>query len=328
MLSRIARGLYNLGRDVERAQNVVRILEVNHKMNLERQLEDGLNIWLAISEAFQAGVEPPSESGLYQELVLSFEHPYAVRRCIRSARDQARAMRDHISEEMWLHLNGAYLGLVDLCFDDILREGRSEFNRRIETVCDAFHGLADDTMIQGAAWRFLRMGKFVERASMVTSVLEIKRKALALAPEEEGRPVDVHQWQALLRSLSGYEPYRRAYDARIVPSRVLEFVLQRTDFPRSLGHAISQVADALGKVTAESPSQIELYEAARLFVEQLRVLDARDVLRSGSLEAHVTLLRKRCDELARRLEQSFFVSARPTPAPIVPSAYAGLVPQQ
>ena len=52
MLSRIARGLYTLGRYVERAHNVVRILEVNHKMNLERASIDEANVWNAIAESF------------------------------------------------------------------------------------------------------------------------------------------------------------------------------------------------------------------------------------------------------------------------------------
>ncbi len=328
MLSRIARGLYGIGRDVERAQNVIRILEVNHKMNLERDPEDELNIWLAISEAFGSQVDPPSEFALYQELVLDFEHAYSVRRCIRSARDGGRAMRDYISEEMWLHLNGVFLSLTDLSFEQILAEGRSEFNRRIETFCDAFHGLADDTMIQGSAWRFLRIGKFLERALMICRILEIKRKVLALAPQEEGRPIDVHQWQALLRSLSGYEPYRRAYDARIKPARVMEFVLQRSDFPRSLAHSILQIRQALGTLASENAAQLELCATAELFLEQLKVLDAREVLRSGSLEAYVSVLHKRCSEIAQSLERSFFVSSRPASPAIVPAPHAGLVPQQ
>jgi len=328
MLSRIARGLYGIGRSIERAQNVIRVLEVNHKMNLERDRESEQSIWLAIAEAFHTQSDPPSESILYQELVLSFDHPHAVRACIRSARDQGRAMRDHISEEMWLHLNGTYLSLSELTFADILREGRSEFNRRIETFCDAFHGLADDTMIHGPAWRFLRIGKFLERASMICRILDIKRKVLALAPDDEGRPIDVHQWQALLRSLSGYEPYRRAYDARIMPSRVLEFVLQRADFPRSLGHAVQQVAKELRGLNSDRAAQIELHQAVEVFVEQLRMLDAHELLRSGSLESHVPLLSRRCEEISSRMEASFFVSVRPASAPILPIPHAGLVPQQ
>jgi uncharacterized alpha-E superfamily protein len=323
MLSRIARAIFTIGREVERAQNVTRILEVNHKMHLERGPLDGSNIWVAISEAFDTGLALPNERGLYDVLVASADHEHSVARCVRSARDLGRAIRDHISEEMWLHLNESHLALADVGFDQVLRVGRSEFNRRIEIFCDGLYGLADDTMIHGPAWHFLRIGRFLERASMICRILDIKRKAISLTPTAVGRAIDVHQWQALLRSLSGYEPYRRAYDARIVPARVFEFVIQRADFPRSLAHAVSQVADSLACVTHTVPAQLALRRSVGDLREELRLLDARELLLDGSLESHVKLLQRRCRDVAAGLELAFFASRRTASA----AAAASLVPQ-
>jgi uncharacterized alpha-E superfamily protein len=328
VLSRIARGLYGIGRDVERAQNVVRVLEVNHKMHLERAPVDRSNVWLAISEAFETGLAAPDEASLYGELVFSPTHLHSVRRCIRSARDQTRAMRDHVSEELWLHLNQAHLELLPADFTGVLAVGRSEFNRRVELFADAFYGLADDTLVHGPAWHFLRIGRFVERAAMICRILEVKRKALLQLPEAAGAPIDVHQWQALLRSLSGYEPYRRAYDARIVPARVVEFVLQRADFPRSLTHALVQVADSLRALPGEHPASGGLLRGVSLLCDELRLLDPRELLLAGALEREVQLLARRCDELAAAVERSFFTSFRPALAPIRAVPNAGLVPQQ
>lgn len=328
MLSRIARGLYDLGRQVERAQNVVRILEVNHKMNLERATVDETNVWTAISESFECGLELPSEAGLYDQLVLSESHPYSVRHCIANARDEGRAMREHISEEMWLHLNRVHLEFASLSFGGVLRIGRSEFNRQIEIFGDALHGLADDTMIRGAPWSFLRIGKLAERASMICRILEIKRKALSLAPESEGAPLDVHQWQALLRSLSGYEPYRRAYDARIVPQQVLEFVLQRDDFPRSLTCAIGDLAGAVAQVSGSNPVQLRLERDVCSFLEELRQLDPDELLDRDSFEDQLRRLDRRCDGIGEGLELGYFTSLRPSSEPVTAAPGSALVPQQ
>jgi uncharacterized alpha-E superfamily protein len=248
-----------------------------------------------------------------------------VARCVHSARGLGRAIRDHISEEMWLHLNESHLAFADVCFDHVLRVGRSEFNRRVEVFCDAFHGLADDTMIHGPAWHFLRIGRFLERACMICRILDIKRKAVSLAPQEAGRPIDVHQWQALLRSLSGYEPYRRAYDARILPARVFEFVIQRADFPRSLAHAVGQVGDSLDRVTHAIPAQLALRRGVAQLREELRLLDARELLLDGSLESHVKILERRCRDIASGLETAFFASQRAVPS--AAASAAALVPQ-
>jgi len=328
MLSRIARGLYEVGRHVERSTHVARVLEVNHKMNLQRLSVDEANVWTAISESFQCDIDEPSESALYERLVLSREHPSSVMHCLDRARDDARAMRDHISEEMWLHLNRIHLEFEDLSFDAILRMGRSEFNRNIEILGDAFYGLADDTMIRGDAWSFLRVGRFVERATMICRILEIKRKTLSLAPEAEGEPLDFHQWHALLRSLSGYEPYRRAYDARIAPQRVLEFVLKRHDFPRSLTCTLVELARTLDGLRASNPAQIELRTRVRQFQEELGRIDTEDLIRRGSFESELRHLDRRCRDIVETLELGYFTSLRPASTPITAAPGAGLVPQQ
>jgi uncharacterized alpha-E superfamily protein len=328
VLSRIARGLYGIGRDVERAQNVVRVLEVNHKMHLERAPVDRSNVWVPIAEAFETGLATPDEASLYRELVFSDEHPYSVRRCIRSARDQTRAMRDRVSEELWLHLNQAHRELLPAGFPGVVALGRSELNRRVELFADAFFGLADNTLVHGPAWHFLRIGRFVERATMICRILDVKRKALLQVPEAAGAPIDVHQWQALLRSLSGYEPYRQTFDARIVPARVLEFVLQREDFPRSLHHALRQVAASLHALSGDHPARVELLRGIELLCDELHLLDARGLLLAGALEREVQLLARRCEDLAAAVERGFFTSFRPALAPLRVAPGAGLVPQQ
>jgi len=327
MLSRIARGLYELGRHVERAQHVVRILEVNHKMNLERASVDESNVWMAIAESFECGLDQPDEAALYEELVLSRTHPYSVLHCIENARSEGRAMREHISEEMWIHLNRTHLDLATLTFDEVLHVGRSEFNRRIEFFGNALYGLADDTMIRGQSWAFLRIGKLVERAEMICRILEIKRKSLVLSPLSEGAPVDIHQWQALLRSLSGYEPYRRAYDARIVPERVLEFVMKSADFPRSLTCTLRDLGRALETIPGSSPLQVDLKRSVLRFVEDLRLIDPDELVREGSLDGELSRLGRRCLALGDGLDLAYFTSHRPAAAPISVSPGAALVPQ-
>lgn len=306
MLSRIARGMCNMGRQIERAQNVIRILEVNHKIHLERESLDAGNTWLAIGEAFGLELDTMDEPSLYGALVLSDDNPYSVRCCIGQAREHARTARDHVSEEMWEHLNGYYLQLHSLDFDRVRRMGRSDFNRQVETFCDAFHGLADNTMIHGAGWHFLRIGKFLERACMICRILEIKRKSLAFSPEEEGRPLDVLQWQALLRSVSGFEPYRRVYDARIEPTRVLDFVLLNDLFPRSLRHALGRLSDSICRVACGNPVQTELLGDVTLLLDELCELDAEQILLGGGIEVSVQRLARGCAGLGEQIEAAFF----------------------
>ncbi|MDJ0788464.1 MAG: alpha-E domain-containing protein [Myxococcota bacterium] len=304
MLSRIGEALYGMGRDIERAQNVVRVLEVTHKMALVRQsLEDPLT-WLPLYSSFDVAIDEPGEAELYERLVVDPQHPYSVSRCLREAREKGRSLRDHISEEMWAYLNRAYLGLLGLSFDAIRRDGRSEFSFRIETLCDAFHGIADDTMMHGSEWRFLRTGKYMERAEMTARILHVKGQSLAVMPDAAGRPIDVHQWQAMLRSLAGFEPYRRWYDARILPGRVLEFVLRHPDFPRSLGYCIRRVDEHLPE-ESRGPKQAELREALGGLRRHLDATDVDSLIRRD-LSAYSEDLMSRVGDLSSALETACF----------------------
>ena len=235
-------------------------------------------------------------------------------------------MRDHISDEMWLHLNLHYLELRGLDFDAIVAMGRSEFNRRIEVFCDALSGLADDTMIRGEAWAFLRLGKQMERALMICRILDIKRKSIVPGPD--GTPAEVHQWQALLRSLSGYEPYRRAYDARVMPDRVLAFVLQREEFPRSLAHAIGEMGQSVAVLGSPSPLAAQLTDLLERLKGRLRSLDVERTIEARAFDRELSYLNESCMEIADAIELTFFTSLRPTAAPITVAPGAALTPQQ
>lgn len=304
MLSRIARALYYIGRDVERAENVARILEVNHKMNLETAPE--VNVWHPILEAFGIADSESTEAAVYEELVLSDDNPYSVRSCIRSARDNGRANREQLSEELWEHLNRYNRSLDGMSFDSILEIGRTEFNRQVELFCSAFNGLAHDTMVHGRGWHFLRLGRYSERAAMTCRILQIKCGLLLLNPEEKGSPLDLHQWQALLRSLSAYQPYRSLYHARIVPARVLEFLVSNPAFPRSFHYSLALVYDSLRAVGSSNLKQMEVRTFVSDLLGELRDPAYCTLMLQGDLKRDIEQLGQRCADVSALLEETYF----------------------
>ncbi|MGH0037344.1 MAG: alpha-E domain-containing protein [Myxococcota bacterium] len=306
MLSRIAQGLFAMGRDIERAANVARILEVHHKMNLQNRGVAREDSWLPITDAFDLDLRGGGEAAVYAALVFSPDDESSVLACIRRAREQGRTKRDHLSEEMWLHLNGFYLWLRDLDFAAVRRRGRSEFNRQVESFCDGFHGIADSTLLRGPEWSFLCLGKYLERARMMCRITEIKAKVLSLTPLEAGTPVDYQQWQALLRSVSGYEAYRRFHDARILPHRVLEFLLQNPAFPRSLHHCLLRVRESMNAIAEGDLQRRPSHALVDELLAGIRHIDPRAMVERDQLALELAQLGARCDQLAESVDTAFF----------------------
>ena len=310
MLSRIARNIFELGQQIERAENIARILDVNQRMSLEQHYFSELDVWspmLAITnsrEAFDERYGDVTRDNVLAFLISDTTHPYSIRTCLNHAREMARTIRERISEEMWLYLNKMYLGM-----EKVKNSGRQDsFLAEVRQFCSAFHGLVDNTMSHDESWNFMRLGISLERALMTSRILEIKYHLLLPSADEIGKPLDLHQWQALLRSVSGYEAYRRKYKARIEPPKVINLLNLDSRFPRSIHYCIRQLHEALQGIRISNRQQYMLSRETEIFLDDLRGGAAgEDVLGMG-LKGYLESVQKRCGKISTMIYQTFFDS--------------------
>lgn len=330
MLSRIARNIYELGQQIERAENIARILDVNRRMSLEHSYFSELDVWspmLAITgsrEAFDAKFDEVTQKSVMAFLISDTSHPYSIRACLNHAREKARTVRERISEEMWLSLNRTYHDIQDVGKID----NHNAFLADIRQFCNAFHGLVDNTMSHGASWHFLRLGVALERARMTIRILEIKYYLLLPSPEEIGKPLDSHQWQALLRSVSAFEAYRREYKARIDPIKVLSLLNLDSRFPRSVHFCIREVSDALKGIGIANDLQYRLFLETESFLDDLRGGAAKEDMLSMALKDYLESVQKRCDTIADMINESFFNSVIVTLTDANKNLFSVQIPQQ
>ncbi|MGE9266856.1 MAG: alpha-E domain-containing protein, partial [Verrucomicrobiales bacterium] len=115
MLSRVADSLYWLSRYIERAENLARLIEVSDQDSLDSASHE--DHFAAVLRVLDAGAlyakATEGEKGESLEighfLAFSEKNPDSIRACIGHARENARMVRDQISEEMWLELNRFHL---------------------------------------------------------------------------------------------------------------------------------------------------------------------------------------------------------------------------
>ena len=312
MLSRVAQRMYWLGRHVERAENTARILDVNHRMSLELAYFSDLDVWspmLAITrskQCFETLYNDISEKNIYEFFLLSTENPNSVLSCIAKCREEARVMRERISEEMWEHLNRVYLEIQSITLQNVMGLKSSTFHLRIKMFCNAFHGLADNTMVHDQSWEFLLLGRLIERALMTSRILEIKYHLLLPDVNEVGKPLDLHQWQALLRSASAFEAYRHLYKAKIVPAQVIRLLLLNPHFPRSVHYCMRGIHAALCGIGASNEDQYGLYRSVEICLDDLRGGQIERQLTETSLKQNIERTMERCMEVDRQLHHCYF----------------------
>ena len=293
MLSRTAASLYWLGRYVERADFVARLIEATLRLDVLSTRSAGEDAWrtaLAVSEtadAFAAGGHMLTREDVTHFLLADSTHPGSILRCLAMARDNARAVRTALSREAWQAINGAWL-----IFDQ--RLGRLDPTATLGVV-DAvkaetrgFEG-AVHRMLRNQTTSFIRLGQAVERTDNTARLLDVKYHILLPKGERVGGTVDRDQWTTILQTVSAVTAFRWLYNDGLNPTNVIDLLLSRAELPRSLAASIEETVAALTALARASGTQGEADRMAR--TRQARVARTRtgDVIAAG-LHQHLQAL--------------------------------------
>jgi uncharacterized alpha-E superfamily protein len=247
MLSRVADSVFWMARYIERSENVARFIDVNHNLTLELGEELG-DQWESLihttgdRDLFFQRYSRASRENVLRFLSLDKANPNSILSCVASARENARTAREIISSDMWEELNRFYL---------LVRDGGPcdyDFFAQVKRASHLLIGTTDATMSHGEAWHFARLGRLLERADKTSRIVDVKYFILLPKAADVGTTLDVVQWSALLRSASALEMYRRSH-GRIVPLKVVDFMLLDREFPRSIRYCVGGAEDSLHAIT-------------------------------------------------------------------------------
>jgi len=247
-----------MARYMERAENLARILEVNETFARD---EHGANDWLAIlklhrdEEHFFDRYKKARSEDVVRFYIIDAANPNSILSSVRAARENARSIRHLISLETWVQLNVFYNWVASLTTRSVRLPDLSRLCARIKEGVQLYSGIATGTLYRDQVWSFYRLGVFTELADQVTRLVDIKYHALLPSWKDVGSPVDIAQWNALLRSASAYHGYRRVYPSGMTPATVAGFVLLDPGFPRSLTHCVNNIEATLDGLLADEDLQ-------------------------------------------------------------------------
>ncbi|MGC2201150.1 MAG: alpha-E domain-containing protein [Stellaceae bacterium] len=310
LLARYADCIFWLARYIERAENLARILDVNETFS--RDSRGGQN-WRSIvqlnsdEERFLETHETASGQSVVNFYVIDSDNPTSIVSAIRFARENARTLRPLISTEMWVQLNVFYNRLTSLHPADLAPGNLAGLFASIKEACQTHTGITEGTFFRDQGWYFYQIGRYIERADQTTRLLDIKYHLLLPNIADVGSPVDVSQWNALLRSAAGYHAYRRLHAASTTPARVAGFLLLNTAFPRSVHHCVREV----GRLLAEVKSRYSLRRGndAAEELDRLQVLfgtlDIATILRGG-LHEFLDSVQGQLIAVTREISTAFF----------------------
>lgn len=315
MLSRTADHLFWNSRYTERAENTARMLDVNYQTSLMPQSQSAAQTaWqglLSISELLPAYTELHGE--IDAERVMDFmvkdeRNPSSIVSCLGAARENARAVRGTLTTEVWETHNQTWLEVKRMIKDGDFDHDPAQFFEWVKFRSHLSRGVTVGTMLMDEAFHFMRLGTFLERADNTARLVDVKFHAAQHefhgTANEKNPEHDFYYWSAILRSVSGFEVYRKVYRDVIKPERVAELLILRQDMPRSLHASLNEVFNNL-TLLANYESGETLRRAGKLRAE-LKYGRIDEILAIG-LHAFLTQFLDRVNDLGAHISRDFLM---------------------
>lgn len=310
LVARFAANIYWLGRYLERAENLARILDIN-----ETYARDGAQgpSWdrvlglYADHERFAELHEEATPDAVIAFYLVDRGNPSSIASCIRAARENARSTRHLLSTEMWKMLNVFHAYVSALQKRDATVKKISQLSQEIVTGCQHFEGVAEGTFMRGEPWCFYQLGKFVERADQTTRILDMGYDRLL--PDDDDAIAWVH-WNVLLRSVSGYHAFRGRHPGGSQPQDIASFLLYDDEFPRAVARCVRRISLVLRDLERRhGASKIASVEKDRRQLEFLLETGPGRELTSDKLHRYLDRIQLAIGKVSSSVGKCYFAGA-------------------
>ena len=309
MLSRVANSIYWMSRYVERAENIARFIDVTLQVILDQPAESG--------EQWEPLIRTTGDEKFFEERYgefnssnvlkfLSFDRSYSnsIITCLQNARENARTVREAISSESWEQLN-AYYHFVKEASVSPNSYSDPEFYDRVRQHSQLFSGILDATMTRGTGWHFANIGSLIERADKTSRILDVKYFTLLRNVQDIDTTFDDLLWSAVLRSVSGFEMFRKRHHTLTV-HRVVDFLVLDPKFPRTVLYCLEQTLHSLNRIEASIPNDQNpaIYKTIEL-IRSLRSMTA-NVIIDGGMHEFIDSFQSQLNDIGKAINDTFF----------------------
>lgn len=242
LVSRVADHCFWFGRYLERAESAARTLGSTRETMLGAERAVSLSwrpmiIVAGEQQRFAELIGDADDAERVQDYLVwdtrTFSSLYMT---IRAARDNARSIRDHLSQEAWEQINGIYLWMKSSDARLEWAQDRHAFYARVRRGMLLLAGIMRSTMLRDDAVEFVRLGALLERTSQTARILDVHHHAFT--GTRHGVVVDTTLWLGLLRACAGFEPFMRRNRGHVSGEAVVEFLVLEGRFPRSIRYSL------------------------------------------------------------------------------------------
>ncbi len=310
MLSRIADSLYWMNRYMERVDGILRMIKTSYILSFDN-IQVGFPTWAPSLKIFTR-LPPDRLNGLMndnvgaiQYLLVDVTNVNSLKVLIGRARENARGTQDHITREVWEHINQLYHLINQADLPEILAGPRAL--TMIETLMtnrELYSGVTDSTMSRGEGWSFMNVGKHTERCLLTVDFTHFFYDNIGFDLDNDQ---DILYWRSLLLALSGYEMHLKSYRNQRYNHNVADQVLFSSNFPRSLSYALERTGKYLEDIAASNPVEgsTQLLRVFRRISSAVKFAEMAMVEKEG-LRSYLDSMRQQLNTFAQLFARTYF----------------------
>jgi uncharacterized alpha-E superfamily protein len=125
------------------------------------------------------------------------------------------------------------------------------------------------------------LGAAIERGDNTARLLDVKYYLLLPPGQEVGGALDRDQWSTILQIVSAKTAYRHIYSGPLKPWRVADFLIFRTEMPRSLAASAEETVDLLSDFANRFGRQGVADRLARKRLDRIESLGIEHIVQEG-----------------------------------------------
>jgi uncharacterized alpha-E superfamily protein len=297
MLSRTADSLFWLGRYIERAENIARIIDAARRLTaIPISFVGETNEWesalaaAGVLSAFRQTGAKADRDAVVDYLAFAADNPSSIKNCLGTARHNGRAERTALTTDMWEAINSGWLDLKRFDGTRMDRDTLTEFLSSVKEACLRFDGSAHHTMLRQDAYYFLGLGVYLERADSTARILDVKYHLLLPEGQQVGGGLDYFQWASILRSVSSLTAYRWVYHDSLKPWLIADLLVLNDQMPRSLASCYGNLSLCLDELSTAYGRQGPAQRIARSIRTRLQNAEISEVFQQGLHEFLTTFI--------------------------------------
>jgi len=271
--SRVAENLFWLGRYSERAEAIARLLRSTlMRLSGEQSASTSVELPRLIAALAAIGqIEPdyaveglsgnlPGLDEALPKSLYTIDQQRGLSPSVTAMADKASAVRDRISLDAYRIVRRVEDELIQSADNGVQFDARMAINRLSRLITDllAFSGLGQESITRTLGWRFLQLGRRIERACQTAELL--RATLVSANPRTRNQtPTNVDErpiLEAVLEACDSVMTYRSRYLLRIEPAATIDLLINDETNPRSILFQLERIVEVMAFLPIEAEVSI------------------------------------------------------------------------